>query len=167
MEKRMEDKMDEAHAVPFNSRTEFALHVLTCLTRARQSLDLFDPDFVLFNLGSLDVDNVLRTFLRGGGRMRLAMHSTTHLERDCPRFLRLLRDFGHLAECRATGRGLRHLTDSFCIGDQVDVVRRFHSDHARGEAAFGMQGAADICRERFAGIWDESKPALHPTTTGL
>jgi hypothetical protein len=159
--------MDEVQVIPFNSRTEFALQVQSCLARAKRTLDLFDPDFALFALGSLEVDAILRAFLRDGGRLRLAMHRTTHLERDCPRFIRLLRDFGHLVECRLTSRGLRQLTDSFCIGDGVDVVRRFHSDHARGEASFGVAGAADVCKERFAGVWDEATPALHPTTTGL
>lgn len=159
--------MDEAAVVPFNSRTEFALQVRAGMARAQRTLDLFDPDFALFGLGSPDVDNVLRAFLKNGGRLRLAMHRTTFLERDCPRFLRLLRDFSHHVECRATSRSLRELTDSFCIGDGIDVVRRFHSDHARGEASFGVPGAADICKERFAGIWDDSRPVLHPTTTGL
>ena len=159
--------MDEATVIPFGSRTEFTLQVQACMARARHTLDLFDPDFALFALGTLDVDNVLRRFLRNGGRLRLAMHRTTHLERACPRFLRLLRDFGHQVECRVTSRALRQLTDSFCVGDDVDIVRRFHSDHGRGEAAFGVPGAADVARERFAGMWEESSPALHPTTTGL
>jgi len=159
--------MDEAQTIPFNSRTEFAQQVQACLARATRTLDLFDPDFALFNLGSAEVDAILRGFLRGGGRLRLAMHRSTHIERDCPRFIRLLRDLGHQVECRVTSRGLRQLTDSFCIADDLHVVRRFHSDHARGEAAFGVPGAADVCRERFAGIWDEATAALHPTTTGL
>lgn len=162
-----EVKVNEVQRIPFNSRTEFAQHVQTCMARARRSLDLFDPDFALFNLGSLEVDAILRAFVRDGGHLRLAMHRTDHIERDCPRFLRLLRDFGHRVECRVTPRSLRELTDSFCIADQSDIVRRFHSDHARGEASFGIAGAADVSKERFAGIWDESKPALHPTTTGL
>ena len=159
--------MDQKQVVPFNSRSEFAQHVQACIGGARRTLDLFDPDIALFNLGSSELDKVLRAFLMQGGRLRLAMHSTAHLERECPRFIRVLRDFSHNVECRVTSRPLKQLTDSFCIGDNVDVVRRFHSDHARGEAAFGVPGAADICRERFAGIWDESTLALHPTTTGL
>ena len=159
--------MEQAERIPFTSRTGFAQQLHACMARAQDSLDLFDPDFALFGLGTAEVDTMLRSFLRQGGRLRLAMHSTAHLERSCPRFLRLLRDLGHQVECRLTSRGLRQLTDSFCIADGVDVVRRFHSDHARGEAAFGVAGAADICKERFAGIWVESNPALHPTTTGL
>jgi len=158
---------DGGRVVRFSSRGEFAQQVVDCIGRARRTLDLFDPDFALFNLGSVELDKMLRAFLRDGGRLRLAMHRTAHLERDCPRFIRLLRDFSHQAECRVTSRPLHQLTDSFCIGDDVDVVRRFHSDHLRGEAAFGMPGAPDICHERFGGIWDESCAALHPTITGL
>jgi hypothetical protein len=161
------DRNDGGQVAPFSSRGEFAQQLGVCIGRARRTLDLFDPDFALFNLGSVELDKTLRAFLHGGGRLRLAMHRTTHLERDGPRFIRLLRDLGHQVECRVTSRPLRQLTDSFCIGDDVDVVRRFHCDHLRGEAAFGVPGAADICRERFLGIWDESSPALYPTTTGL
>lgn len=158
--------MDE-QVTPFNSRAEFTLQVHTCMARARHTLDLFDPDCALFALGTSEVDQVLRTFLRQGGRLRLAMHTTAHIERDCPRFIRLLRDVGHQVECRVTSRALRQLTDSFCIADDLDIVRRFHSDHARGEASFGVPGAADLSRERFNGLWEESSVALHPTTTGL
>ena len=167
MDENLDDGIEQKQVIAFNSRGEFAQQLQACIGRARRTLDLFDPDFALFNLGSSELDKVLRDFLRQGGKMRLAMHRTTHLERECPRFIRLLRDLGHQVECRVTSRSLRQLTDSFCIGDDVDVVRRFHSDHARGEASFHVPGAADICRERFAGIWDESTVALHPTTTGL
>ena len=159
--------MDDAQVIPFSSRSDFALQLHACMARAQRSLDLFDPDFALFALGTSAVDSVLRDFLRHGGKLRLAMHRSTHLEQACPRFMRLLRDLGHQVECRLTSRSLQPLTDSFCVADGVDLVRRFHSDHARGEAAFGVPGAADICKERFAAIWDEARPALHPTTTGL
>jgi transposase len=159
--------MDDAQVIPFSSRTEFAQQLHAGMARARRTLDLFDPDFALFGLGTSEVDKILRDFLRQGGHMRLAMHRTTQIEQACPRFLRLLRDLGHRVECRVTNRSLSQLTDSFCIVDDADVVRRFHSDHARGEASSGVPGAADICKERFAGIWVESKLALHPTTTGL
>jgi hypothetical protein len=54
-------------------------------------------------------------------------------ERDAPRFLRLL-GLRPLIEVRRTSPQLRQLTDSFCIADQRDIVRRFHADHFRGEA---------------------------------
>jgi len=151
----------------FDTRAEFQHQLRAVLERGRQTLDLFDPDFSLFPLGETDVDAILRRFLHGGGRLRLAMHASAHLERNAPRFLRLLRDYAHLVECRVTSRGIRQLTDSFCIADGLHLVRRFHSDHLRGEAAFDAPAETDVPRERFAAIWEESQPGLSPTTTGL
>jgi hypothetical protein len=159
--------MREPRIERFDSRTQFQQALRSLLARARTTLDLFDPDFALFTLGTPDTDAGLRRFLQAGGVLRLAMHGSGWLERDAPRFLRLLRDYQHLIECRLTPRGLRQLTDSFAIADGVHVVRRFHSDHLRGTAAFDAPQEADLPRERFAAIWAESSPGLHPTVTGL
>lgn len=151
----------------FNSRAEIAAHFRQCLARSVATLDMFDPDFAVFPIGASDTEESLRVFLRRGGHLRLAMHETGHIERDCPRFTRLLQDYSHRIECRVTSRPLRTLTDSFCIGDGVHIVRRFHSDHARGEAVFDSAAAAEVSRERFVGIWAESLPGIHASTTGL
>ena len=151
----------------FDTRAEFQRQLRAVLARAQASLDMFDPDFTLFPLGDPDVDAVLRRYLAGGGRLRLAMHGSAHIERHYPRFLRLLREHGHCIACRVTNRGIRQLTDSFCIADGLHLVRRFHSDHLRGEAAFDAPQETEVPRERFAGIWEESQPGLHATVTGL
>jgi hypothetical protein len=159
--------MIEPTILRFDTRAEFQRQLRAVLERARGSLELFDPDFSLFPLGDSDIDAVLRRFLRQGGLLRLAMHDGSHIERHYPRFLRLLKDHGHRIECRSTSRGLRQLTDSFCIADGLHLVRRFHSDHVRGEAAFDAPQETDVPRERFTAIWAESQPGLHATTTGL
>ena len=159
--------MEEASVTKFSSRTEIGAHFLDVVTRSRATLAMFDPDFSVFPLGSSQTEAALRDFLRLGGHLQLAMHQTGHIERECPRFMRLLLDYSHRIECRVTGRQLRTLTDSFCIGDHVHIVRRFHSDHMRGEAAFSAPIATEISNERFVGIWAESLPGLHASTTGL
>ena len=159
--------MEEALAHRFSSHLEFGARLRECIARSHQSLQMFDPDFRVFPLGLADVDAALRRFLSGGGSLQLAMHRSGHIERDYPRFMRLLRDFGHRIECRATSSSLHQLTDSFCIGDGVHIVRRFHSDHMRGEAAFDAPPATEISLERFGAIWLESRPCLHPSPTGL
>lgn len=151
----------------FSTRLEFEQLLQLCLSRARHQLRLFDPDFALWQLGSSATDAILRRFLSGGGKLQLVAHSNAHLERHAPRFLRLLKDFGHAVECRLTHQNLRQLTDSFCIGDGQDQVRRFHADHLRGEAVFGAPPATQVCAERFIAIWQESSPGLHASTTGL
>ena len=159
--------MDDAVVVPFASHQEFGEHVRTCIERSVATLQMFDPDFAVFPLGASDVDALLRTFLRRGGHLYLAMHRTDHLARNCPRFMRLLKDYSHCIACRVTSRNLHQLSDSFCIGDDKHIVRRFHSDHMRGEAALNMPQSLEISAERFRGIWAESLPGLHAATTGL
>jgi len=151
----------------FDTRAEFQRQLRAVMERAQASLDMFDPDFALFPLGDPDVDAVLRRYLTNGGRLRLAMHGSAHIERHYPRFLRLLRDHGHCIECRVTNRGIRQLTDSFCIADELHLVRRFHSDHLRGEAAFDAPQETEVPRERFAAIWEASQAGLQGTVTGL
>ena len=159
--------MSEPLTIRFDTRRDCETQWRAVLERAAQRLDMFDPDFAVFPLGSVENDARLRSFLKAGGRLRLAMHDTGHIERHYPRFLRLLRDYGHLAECRQTPRSLRQLTDSFCIADGLHVLRRFHGDHPRGEAAFAVPDAVDLPAHRFAAIWEESRPALLPSVTGL
>jgi uncharacterized protein YjiS (DUF1127 family) len=152
---------------PFSTRAEFVRHLASCLSRAEHTLQMFDPDFAIWELGSSTSDALLRRFLHGGGHLQLVAHDGRHMERKAPRFLRLLKDYGHLIEIRRTSQQLRQLTDSFCIADQRDIVRRFHSDHFRGEAV--LDGPADLqtSSERFITIWLESGPGLYANSTGL
>lgn len=159
--------MNTPQTVRFDTRRELAAQWLALLARARLRLDLFDPDFAVFPLGSPEAERTLRAFLRAGGALRLALHDTAHIERHCPRFLRVARDYGHLVTCRQTPRTLRHLTDSFALADDLHVVRRFHSDHMRGETAFDSPGVAELPAFRFDALWHESQNCLQATLTGL
>ncbi|MGX4640430.1 DUF7931 domain-containing protein [Massilia sp. SYSU DXS3249] len=159
--------MSEPALARFNTRRELESYLRALLARAQDRLDLFDPDFTVFPLGAVDVEAALRAFLRAGGTLRLALHDTAHIERRCPRFLWVLRDYSHLAECRQTPRSLRHLTDSFALADGLHAVRRFHSAHMRGEAAFDAPAAVELPAHRFAALWEESKTVLQATLTGL
>jgi hypothetical protein len=152
---------------PFDTRAGFQAQLEACLSRARLTLAMFDPDFGWWELGSTKNDALLRAFLRHGGRLQLVAHGNARLERDAPRFLRLLADYSHLVECRLTNRSIAHLTDSFCVGDGHHLVRRFHSDHFRGEAIFNAPSSTQTSLERFTAIWTETRPGLHASVTGL
>ncbi|SDG06198.1 MULTISPECIES: hypothetical protein [unclassified Duganella] len=157
----------DRQVIPFSMRVEFQQHLATCLARAEQTLQMFDPDFSIWQLGSSATDAQLRRFLQGGGRLQLVAHDGKPVERDAPRFLHLIKDYGHLIEVRRTPAQLRQLTDSFCIADQRDIVRRFHADHFRGEAVFNGPQDLQISLERFLTIWLESSAGLYANSTGL
>ena len=158
--------MTAPELLPFDTRAAFQAHLGDVLARARATLVMFDPDFTLFRLGAPEVDVILRRFLHAGGRLRLVLHNPAHLEREA-RFLRLLKDYAHAIECRRTPRSLRALTDSFCIADDLHIVRRFHSAHLRGEVAFDAPQHTELSRLRFDAIWAESQPGLQASVTGL
>lgn len=153
--------------IPFSTRAAFQQQLAACLAGARQTLQLFDPDFSIWELGSRATEATLRRFLHDGGRLQLVAHDGHVVERDAPRFLRLLKDYGHQVEVRRTSAALRQLTDSFCIADQRDIVRRFHADHCRGEAVFNGPQDLQVSLERFLTIWIESGPGLYANSTGL
>lgn len=151
----------------FDTRAGFQEQLRVCLSRARLTLQLFDPDFAAWELGSSEMDGLLRQFLSKHGKLQLIAHSNAELERHAPRFLRLLRDYSHAIECRRSSPALRLLTDSFCIADQLHLVRRYHSDHFRGEAVYDAAPDTQVCSERFTGMWAESVSGLSADTTGL
>ena len=157
----------ERQVFTFTTRGGFVEQWGACLARAEHTLRLFDPDFAIWDLGGSATDALLRRFLNGGGRLQLVAHDGRVIEREAPRFLRSVKDYGHVVEVRRTSQSLRQLTDSFCIADERHIVRRFHSDHFRGESVF--DGPADINTplERFLTIWDESGPGLFANSTGL
>jgi hypothetical protein len=157
----------DKQTVVFSSRAEFAAQLRDIFARAHLTLDLFDPDFSLWTLETAETASLLRTFLLGKGRLRLVAHTNNYIERQCPRFLNLLRDFGPTVDCRLSSKNLQLLTDSFCVADGRHQVRRFHADHLRGEAVFDAPPDTGVCAERFAGIWLESRPGLHANTSGL
>ncbi len=159
--------MDDEVESKFSTHAEFEAHLLNCIGASSHSLQMFDPDFAVFPLGSSVFDAALRRFLDGGGSIRMVMHQSEHIAHNYPRFMRILQDFSHVLECRTTHKSIRHLTDSFCVGDGVNVVRRFHSDHMRGAAACDAPLAAKLPVERFEAMWLESDPGLHSTVLGL
>ncbi|WP_374584918.1 hypothetical protein [Pseudoduganella sp.] len=152
---------------PFDSRSQFQALLLDCLSRARLTLQCFDPDYAWWQLGHSKTDALLRHFLQHKGRLQLVAHSNAHLERNEPRFLTLLEDYGHQIECRLTSRSIRTLTDSFCVADGRHIVRRFHADHFRGEANFDDPLSTQTSLERYEAIWAETLPGLKAGTTGL
>lgn len=161
--------MPEPAKHAFDSREQFHAQLRLCLARAERTLQLLDPDFAAWPLGASDVTQALKRFLlsNGSNRVQLILHSPRHVQQHYPRFMELLADFSHGIECRITPANLRHLTDSFCIADQLHGVRRFHSAFFRGEASFGDAAALDVCQERFAALWEESRSGLHGSTLGL
>lgn len=158
-----------AVSIKFSLPSEFRHLLQQSFALATMRIQLFDPDFSQWGIDSAEVMQLFRQFLlvRRSNQIRLVCHQVHYLEREALRFMPLLTDFSHAIECRVTPRNLRLLTDSFCIVDEQHIVRRFHCDHFRGEAAINSPQACQISATRFADIWQESDPGLQPGRAGL
>ncbi|MTW02865.1 hypothetical protein GM668_12305 [Duganella ginsengisoli] len=157
----------EKRVISFDTRAAFQEQLRECISKAQITLRMFDPNFSLWELGSTQMDTLLRRFLSHHGKLELVAHTNAELERHAPRFARLLTDYSHAIECRLTAPSLKLLTDSFCVADERHIVRRFHSDHLRGQAVYDSEPDTQVPLERFSAIWAETVPGLHAGTTGL
>lgn len=119
--------------------------------------------------------NTLRRFdlLRGlllakrTHRVRIVLHETGNIVRDCPRLMLLLKQFSHGISIHQTLPAARRVYDPFAIADDARFVHRFHYNDVRGVATIGDVAATQLLLKRFDEIWQASAPAVTANTTGL
>jgi hypothetical protein len=100
-------------------------------------------------------------------RVRIVLHETTNVVRDCPRLMQLLRQFSHGVSVYQTLPAARRVYDPFAIADAARFVHRFHYNDVRAVATIGDVAATQLLLKRFDEIWLASAPAVTAATTGL
>jgi len=138
------------------------------LGRAQRRLSLFDRQLSPGFSAAARCD-LLRTFLLRdrANRIRIVLHDTSTLARDCPRLLRLVRQFSHAIAIHETEPEAKGAYDPFVIGDESDHLHRFHYDDARGLLALDDPQATLPFMQRFEELWAASAAAVSATTLGL
>jgi hypothetical protein len=162
---------DAFPAIRFDSRAEFDAHLLAAIGNAQREVWLADANFSRWPLNSPAFEEALQRFLLASRANRVHLIAATphHLAGQAPRFMRLLRLFGHALLCRQVPEqvALRFAEDcSFGIIDRARMVRRFHRDTMRGVAEFHPNEVGPWV-EQFQSLWDESTPGVSATTLGL
>lgn len=100
-------------------------------------------------------------------RLRIALHDTDLLERECPRLLVLLRQFPMSIEIHRTLGQAREAHDPFVLADDHSVWHQLHFEQPRAIVALHSPADATPIAERFEEIWELSEPAVSATTLGL
>jgi hypothetical protein len=138
------------------------------LSRAQRRLCVFDRQLNRSFVNAVRSD-LLRSFLLGNrnNRVRIVLHDASTLARDCPRLLGLLRQFSHAIAIQETEAQAKGAYDPFIIGDDRDLLHRFHYDDARGLLALDDAQATLPFTQRFEELWVASTPAVFATTLGL
>ena len=104
---------------------------------------------------------------RRTNRVRIVLHETGNIVRDCPRLLLLLRQFSHGIAIHRTLPAAHRVYDPFAIGDDTRFVHRFHYNDVRAAAVIGDVAATASLLKRFEEIWQASTPAVTAGKTGL
>jgi hypothetical protein len=153
----------------FDTFREYRQVISDLIPLARRELVIFDPDLKQTGLESPGGVESLARFLSAGrdNRMRVVLHDPDHVERYCPRWMSLLRLYGHSISVRQSPEDLRQLTDCFMVADKRHAVIRFHSAYARGKFLLEQREDVDDWQRRFDELWEVSLPARSATTLGL
>lgn len=111
----------------------------------------------------------LRTFLLGdrSRELRVVLHETDTVARDCPRLMMLLKQFSTNIKIQRTIGVAREASDAFLIADDAHFWRKLHYQHPR--SVLTLHSAADTkpLIDRFEEIWESSEPGVSAETTGL
>jgi hypothetical protein len=138
------------------------------LMNASQTVRIFDKS-IGRNFNSPHRYELLAQFLlaRRTNRVRIVLHETANIVRDCPRMMMLLKRFSHGLAINQTLPAARRVYDPFAVADDTRFVRRFHHTDVRGAATIGDIAATSLLIKRFDEIWEASASAVTGTTIGL
>jgi len=143
-----------------------ALDGIVALAQSR--IQLFDVDLAQGGWERRERVDALARFLRQrNARFDVIVHETRWIESSAPRFVHLLRQYGHAMTLYRTGAEAKTAMDPLLIVDQRHFVHRFHIDRPRASVAMDMPLAAKPLCARFDEIWATGEPGLAGTVLGL
>jgi hypothetical protein len=151
------------------SRGEYLAAFDELIAVTRRELRIFDPDCGQLDMNSPGRHEQLRQFLLASrdNRLFVVVHDPEHLERHCPRMLRLFAEFSAAIAIHQTEGEAARAQDCFVLADMEHFVRRPVAAQPRGVYCVNEYQDARSFRERYDEIWQSSVPAISATTLGL
>ena len=151
------------------SRKEYRDALDRLIGLVERELRIFDPSLSDLEFNSPQKYEMLRAFLLRGrnNRLYIALHTTDHVQKYCPRMLNLLRQFSDRIFIHQTQDDAAGLQDCFILADKLHFVRRPVQAQPRGSFTIHDEKAGQDMHTRFSEIWDSSFPAISATTAGL
>ena len=138
------------------------------IANAGHTVRIFDKN-IGRNFNSPQRQELLGRFLlaRRTNRVKIVLHETANIVRDCPRLMLLLKRYSHGLVIHQTLPAARRVYDPFAVADDTRFVHRFHHTDMRGAATVGDVAATSLLIKRFDEIWEASTPSVAATTIGL
>lgn len=136
---------------------------------AEREILIFDRD-----LQAAQIDEPLRAakleeFLAADRirQIRIVLHEPEAVRKNAPRLMQLLARFSHQMAVREVPDSLGHLADTHILADRRHGVRRMQYNQPRSALMLEDPTAISPWWDRFMELWEQSRPCLSPTATGL
>ena len=111
----------------------------------------------------------LRRFLLTNrqNRLLIVVHDAEPIEKDCPRLVELVRQFGTSVRIHQTLIAAKEVYDPFVVFDANHYVHRFHYRFLRAAQGTNDVLGAQQLLDRHAELWDASALAVSGGKSGL
>ena len=152
----------------FEGMREYEALVDELIPQTQRAIRVFDRSLSLPWNSSARFE-ALRQFLLAhpSNRLFIVVHDADLIERERPRMVELIRQFGTAVRIHSTLSPAKHLYDPFVIFDANHYLHRFHFRFLR--AAHGkndLVGTQQLL-DRFTEIWEASVLAVSAGASGL
>jgi hypothetical protein len=152
----------------FEGMREYEALVDQFIPQTQRVIRIFDRTLSL-SWNSPERFEALRQFLLShrSNRLFIVVHDADPIERDRPRMVELVRQFGTAVRIHATLTPAKHVYDPFAIFDANHYLHRFHYRFLRAAQGTNELVGAQQLLDRFAEIWEASILAVSAGSSGL
>jgi hypothetical protein len=154
---------------PFETPSEFRAAFDTLLSGAPRQLRLYDHDLSLFDIDHQPRHASLRALCVAGSghRIELLLDDISHVARNHPRLMQLVRDFGHVIEIRQADLTAPRPDQAFVLADRHGVLIRADKSAVHGTFHPDDPHGAVTLHQNFEAMWQRSHAGVSATTLGL
>lgn len=153
----------------FETPTEFRAAFDTLLASTQRQLRLYDHDLGLFDIDHAPRHAALRAqcVAGGGRRIELLLDDISHVARNHPRLIQLVRDFGHVLEIRQADPDAPRPDQAFVLADRHGALIRADKTAVHGTLHLDDARDAVLLNQNFEGMWQRAQAHVSATTLGL
>jgi hypothetical protein len=153
----------------FDTPSELRAAFDALLAGTRRQLRLYDHDLRWIHMDDAPRHTALRALCVAGGgrRIELLLDDISHVARDHPRLMQLLREFGHVIEIRQADPDAIRPDQAFALADRQGVLLRPDKATVRGTLHPADPGRVAALHQDFEGMWQRAPASVSATTLGL
>jgi hypothetical protein len=152
----------------FEGMREYEALIGDLIPRTQRAIRVFDQTLAP-TWNSPERFEILRQFLLANraNRLLIVVHDAEPIERERPRMVELVRQFGTAVRIHQTLSLAKQVYDPFVVFDANHYLHRFHYRFLRAaHGANDLVGARELL-DRFSEIWDASTLVVSAGTSGL